>query len=54
MLNSPAKAGREGLKAADKMLRVLTINNKITFHAVAFDKVVSKKGIQHQTALIGT
>lgn len=40
MFNSPKQAGREGLKAAYKMLRVLTINNKMEYHVVAFDNVV--------------
>lgn len=29
MLNSPASSGREGVKAAYKMLRVLTLNQKV-------------------------
>ncbi|KAL8279239.1 hypothetical protein RQP46_008276 [Phenoliferia psychrophenolica] len=52
MLNSPAKAGREGVKAAYKMLRVLTLNNHIDFHAVGFDRIVLRKGQEHQTGLI--
>lgn len=72
MLNSPAGAGRDGVKAAYKMLRVLTIGNKIDFHvsrqarrrivtadprsshqAVGFDKVVTRKGTDRVTGLLG-
>lgn len=52
MFNSPKEAGREGLKAGYKMLRVLTINNKMIYHAVAFDHVVTRKGLEHQVAMI--
>ncbi|KAK4702535.1 hypothetical protein P7C70_g3687, partial [Phenoliferia sp. Uapishka_3] len=53
MLNSPANSGKEGVKAAYKMLRVLTLNNKITFHGVGFDRIVMRKGEEHQTGFIG-
>ncbi|KAM0746940.1 hypothetical protein T439DRAFT_318178 [Meredithblackwellia eburnea MCA 4105] len=52
MLNSPAKAGREGVKSAYKMLRVLTYNNQITFHTVAFDRISRTKNAELQTGLL--
>lgn len=34
-------------------LEVLTYNNKITFHAVGFDKGVERKGVEHKVGLLG-
>lgn len=53
MLNSPAESGRDGVKSAYKMLRVLTIGNKIDFHAVAFEKPVTRKGVERVIGLLG-
>lgn len=52
MLNSVPNLGREGVKSAYKMLRTLTLGNRIEFHAVGFDRVVVRHGREHQTALI--
>lgn len=52
MLNSPSEHGKEGVKAAYKMLRVLTIGNKINFHCIGFDRVQVKKGVERQTGLL--
>lgn len=52
MLNSPPSAGREGVAASYRMLRCLTIGNKIEFHACAFDRVVVRKGVEHQVGLL--
>ncbi|ORY90637.1 hypothetical protein BCR35DRAFT_274577 [Leucosporidium creatinivorum] len=52
MLNSPSASGRAGVKAAYKMLRVLTIGNKVDFHVVALDRIVNKKNVEHTTALL--
>lgn len=52
MLNSPKEHGREGVKAAYKMLRVLTIGNKIDFHCCGWDRVVVRKGVEHQVGLL--
>lgn len=53
MLNSPSRAGKEGVLAAYKMLRVLTVNNKITFHTVAIGEVQEVKGVEYLVGLIG-
>lgn len=53
MLNSPARAGKEGVLAAYKMLRVFTVNNKLTFHTVSFGEVQDVKGVEYLVGLIG-
>ncbi|KAM0792811.1 hypothetical protein ACM66B_002577 [Microbotryomycetes sp. NB124-2] len=52
LLNSVPRLGRDGLKSAYKMLRTLTIGNKIEFHAVAFDRVIVRHGKEKQVALL--
>ncbi|POY70739.1 hypothetical protein BMF94_6149 [Rhodotorula taiwanensis] len=44
LLNSPPELGREGVKAAYKMLRVLSYGQRFTFHAVAFDEPFTEDG----------
>ncbi|GAA5938933.1 hypothetical protein JCM1841_002611 [Sporobolomyces salmonicolor] len=52
LLNSPKRAGIEGIKSVYKMLRVLTYDNKLDFHVVAFDRINVKKGIEYQSGLL--
>ncbi|SCV72515.1 BQ2448_4052 [Microbotryum intermedium] len=52
MLNSPRAQRKDGVKAAYRMLRALTLNNRIEFHAVAFGEVSKKKGGETQACLI--
>ncbi|KAK4056268.1 hypothetical protein OIO90_002711 [Microbotryomycetes sp. JL221] len=52
LLNSVPGLGREGVKSAYKMLRTLTIGNKIEFHTIGFDRIVVRKGKEKQTALL--
>ncbi|SGY68853.1 BQ5605_C004g02924 [Microbotryum silenes-dioicae] len=53
MLNSPRAQGKHGVKAAYRMLRALTLNNKIEYHAVAFEDVTKSKGGETRACLIG-
>ncbi|GAA6049461.1 hypothetical protein JCM3770_007351 [Rhodotorula araucariae] len=41
LFNSPQAAGREGVKAAYKMLRVLSYGQRFDFHAVGFDRITT-------------
>ncbi|KDE08673.1 hypothetical protein, variant [Microbotryum lychnidis-dioicae p1A1 Lamole] len=52
MLNSPRAQGKHGVKAAYRMLRALTLNNKIEYHAVAFEDVTKSKGGETRACLI--
>lgn len=52
LLNSPKGSGREGVKSAYKMLRVLTYGNKINFDVVAFDRIKSIKGVEHMSGYL--
>ncbi|GAA5925064.1 uncharacterized protein JCM15063_005803 [Sporobolomyces koalae] len=52
LFNSPKGAGIEGVKAAYKMLRVLTYGNKIDFNVVAFDRIRTVKGVEHQSGML--
>lgn len=46
LLNSPPAAGRDGVKAAYKMLRVLSYGQRFDFHSVASDRITVEKGIE--------
>ncbi|GAA5841432.1 hypothetical protein JCM9279_000652 [Rhodotorula babjevae] len=48
LLNSPPAAGRDGVKAAYKMLRVLSYGQRFDFHSVAADRIYVEKGIEKQ------
>ncbi|KPV76911.1 uncharacterized protein RHOBADRAFT_66100 [Rhodotorula graminis WP1] len=48
LLNSPPAAGRDGVKAAYKMLRVLSYGQRFDFHSVASDRIYVEKGIEKQ------
>ncbi|GAA5856825.1 hypothetical protein JCM3766R1_004392 [Sporobolomyces carnicolor] len=52
LLNSPRSAGVEGVKAAYKMLRVLTYDNSIDFNATCWDRIRVVKGVEYQTGLL--
>jgi len=52
LLNSPKGSGREGVKSAYKMLRVLTYGNKINFDVVAFDRIKSIKGTEFMSGYL--
>ncbi|GAA5831133.1 hypothetical protein JCM11251_005156 [Rhodosporidiobolus azoricus] len=46
LFNSPKASGIEGVKAAYQMLRTLTYGQHVEFHAVAFDRIETDKGIE--------
>jgi len=52
LLNSPRASGVEGVKAAYKMLRVLTYGNQIEFNVVAWDRIRNVKGVEHQSGFL--
>ncbi|KAI5479696.1 hypothetical protein MNV49_002955 [Pseudohyphozyma bogoriensis] len=61
MLNSPQQLGREGVKAAYRMLRVLTYDNKMEFRTVGVDRADTttvtdpnghEKGVETQVLLL--
>ncbi|GAA6010932.1 hypothetical protein JCM11491_004607 [Sporobolomyces phaffii] len=52
LLNSPRQSGREGVKAAYKMLRVLTYGNQVEFNVVAFDRIRAVKGVEYQSGFL--
>ncbi|BGP22262.1 hypothetical protein Rt10032_c07g3261 [Rhodotorula toruloides] len=52
LLNSPKGSGKEGVKAAYKMLRVLSYGQKFTFHAVGFDRKTISKGVERQKGFL--
>lgn len=53
LLNTPPAAGRDGVKAAYKMLRVLSYGQRFDFHAVAFDRITSdNKGVERMKGFL--
>ncbi|BGP37347.1 hypothetical protein JCM10450v2_001254 [Rhodotorula kratochvilovae] len=53
LFNSPPAAGREGVKAAYKMLRVLSYGQRFDFHAVGFDRITTDAtGVERQRAFL--
>ncbi|GAA5982559.1 hypothetical protein JCM11641_002582 [Rhodosporidiobolus odoratus] len=52
LFNSPKASGIEGVKAAYKMLRVLTYGNSVDFHAIGFDRIYVEKGVEKQRGII--
>ncbi|GAA5998140.1 uncharacterized protein JCM10292_002349 [Rhodotorula paludigena] len=52
LLNSPKSVGREGVKAAYKMLRVLSYGQRFDFHAVGFDRITVHKGVERMKGFL--
>ncbi|GAA5979359.1 hypothetical protein JCM10908_002894 [Rhodotorula pacifica] len=52
LFNSPPEVGREGVRAAYKMLRVLSYGQKFDFHAVAFDEPFTENGHEYMKGFL--
>ncbi|GAA5885152.1 hypothetical protein JCM3774_006327 [Rhodotorula dairenensis] len=52
LLNSPPEVGRAGVKAAYKMLRVLSYGQSFDFHAVAFDEPYTENGKEYMKGFL--
>ncbi|GAA5871129.1 hypothetical protein JCM16303_001700 [Sporobolomyces ruberrimus] len=52
LFNSPRASGVEGVKAAYKMLRVLTYGNRMELNVLAFDRIRTIKGVEHQSGFL--